>query len=352
MLALLLSMAVLPMRVQAGDPTLPTGWTASPLVLPLEPDGFRPVVTSLVVHGPLLAAAGDDHVVRVWRWTDGQLLWSRRAHDGWVRCLGVCENGPWLATGADDGRLRIWDFSNGQLVDTSSEASSPITAICWSKAIDGWVVARFDGTIDLYGAAQRKRLNVWQTAGRDIRALVMLENESRVAIGDGNGQLALYEVPSGQVVASVAGHRGRIRALVTQPACSLLFSGGNHGQLTCWKYEDSRIDVCWTTQLPARVDALLWLENELLVGCSDNLIYRIDPHTGDRIDALKGHCGSITALVQVNRREFVSASFDTTIRVWRPSPTRTEDPKPPSDSAPVEALSSSSSFEQLEKKPR
>jgi WD40 repeat protein len=75
-----------------------------------------PLFTAIALSpdGTLLATAGDDHLVRLWRISDRKLLLTLRGHSDWVRTVGFSPDGEILASGGDDRTVRLWNVSSGQ----------------------------------------------------------------------------------------------------------------------------------------------------------------------------------------------------------------------------------------------
>ena len=61
----------------------------------------------------LLAAAGYEHVVRVYDGRSGALVRSLEAPAGEVRALAFSPDGKYLAGAGQGGVIRIWDLARG-----------------------------------------------------------------------------------------------------------------------------------------------------------------------------------------------------------------------------------------------
>jgi WD40 repeat protein len=70
-------------------------------------------VTALAISpdGNLLAAGGDDGVIRLWDPQAGQLLQSWAGHEGSVEALAISPDGTFLVSGGADKTVRVWDLA-------------------------------------------------------------------------------------------------------------------------------------------------------------------------------------------------------------------------------------------------
>ena len=83
-------------------------------------DGVRQypaVITALDIqpHGRLVAAAGDDHVIRIWNMDDGVLVQRLVGHTDWIRAVAFSPDGTTLVSSGNDRRVLMWDVATGSL---------------------------------------------------------------------------------------------------------------------------------------------------------------------------------------------------------------------------------------------
>ena len=66
---------------------------------------------SVSPDGKIIATAGDDRTIRLWRLADGTLQGKLSGHTGEVETLAFAPGGKTLASGGRDATIRIWDVA-------------------------------------------------------------------------------------------------------------------------------------------------------------------------------------------------------------------------------------------------
>ena len=117
-------------------------------------DGHTGPVFALAVHGDVLASAGADRTIRVWR---GRTL-LRTINNHWdaVHALAFSPDGNYLASGSADKTVRIWQPEIGRLVRIVRGHDGAVLDLAWtprsivSACADGKVrfIAPDDVTIE------------------------------------------------------------------------------------------------------------------------------------------------------------------------------------------------------------
>jgi WD40 repeat protein len=186
--------------------------------------GHRGDVHALVwrPEGRLLASAGSDKTLRIWDTTTRQPERIYRGHTAPILSLAWHKDGERLVSGDAAGILKWWDAgqdTRARLVGrwsgisalTFTEDGRGVLAAT-ERGIRGWDDQSVGATLNLHlNVARRVEYPLQYVAfspNRRLYAGPTVEDPSAVRI---------WEVPSGREVATLRGHRGRVRTLAFSP---------------------------------------------------------------------------------------------------------------------------------------
>lgn len=117
--------------------------------------------------GTMLAGAGFEHAVRLWRVSaeDGEDdLTTLQGHGTFAWSLAFSPDGRLLASGDNDGEVKLWEVRSGQCLKTLRGASSPIGALVFSP--DGKrLLSSSDMTVTIWDVCSGDCLQVVQGQG-------------------------------------------------------------------------------------------------------------------------------------------------------------------------------------------
>lgn len=279
-----------------------------------------PVLTGVALSptGRTIAAAGDDHYVRIWNAADGSLTAQWKEHADWVRSVSFHPGGKQLLTAGDDHRLIIWDLATGTIVKSIENPAGIVNKAFYLPDGKRFVSAGFDDKIRLYDAASGTIEHEFASSADDVRAVAVSPSGSQLAAAGRDGVLRLWNLADNKQIADVPAHRMRIRVLAYSPDGEQMVTAGDDRKFFLWKNDGTR--TATLAAPPGRLMAATWLSNQrLAVGGSDNIIRVLDPATRQELQHLVGHTGSIAALDYfADAGLLVSSSFDTSIRLWQP----------------------------------
>jgi WD40 repeat protein len=104
--------------------------------------------------GQHVASASEDHTIRMWNATTGELVAVFTGHTDEVICVAFSLDGQHIASASDDCTIRMWDAATAEVVvDPCTGHTEPVRTVAFSQ--DGRHIASgsFDRTIRVWDAA-------------------------------------------------------------------------------------------------------------------------------------------------------------------------------------------------------
>ena len=154
-----------------------------------------PVISSVAIDqaGRLLAAVGDDHLVRVFDAQSGELVHRWKSHTDWVKASAFQPDGQLLATSGADRRICLWaTAADGQSHDLS-ESPQVIYTLVYSPDGRMLAAAGFDDKVWMFDAESGQLLRELAAPGSDIRAISFSPDGTRMAAAGRAGLVRIWE---------------------------------------------------------------------------------------------------------------------------------------------------------------
>lgn len=264
-------------RFLAGTTDEPVLWgtkQANELFAPLDPRTGR--VLAQVELSPLIAsvaiganAARDGRTVAILRrqqdpqapLTHVSLLQREASHDSW-RLVSEYEQREALADhvcvlGADrvalasvDGGIRITDLSGTRLLWKHPDSNA--TFVCAAPDGRALVVGFSNGQVARLGVDNGA---VEVLGGHTAEAVFTAFSNDRTlaASGDATGELALWDLRTGEPIATWRGHASRVRHLAFAPDDTRLVTSSYDGTIALWPTDPDVVDRVARAHRPRRV---------------------------------------------------------------------------------------------------
>ena len=286
------------------------------------------VVTAVDISpdGARIAAAGDDHRVRVWDVQTRELVHLLQGHTDWVRSVRFSPDGKWLASAGNDRRLMLWDVRTGKPLRTSELSEGAIASLAFHPDGTRIAAAGYQRTVNIYETSTCRQAAQWGCPCRDIRCAAFSPDGRLLAVAGRNGRIRILDARDGKSVRDIRSSDLRIRAAAFSPSGAQLAVGGDSAHITIWdttggdaQEGDSIEPLHRFPTKSGKVRSLVFLsEDELISGGADNRVAVWSIPTQTITTTLEGHTGTVAALaVDPHTRLIVSGAFDTTLRIWR-----------------------------------
>lgn len=154
-----------------------------------------------------------------------------KPHGSPVLSSAIDQTGTLLATGASDGIVKVWDIERGYTSHTFSGHGGLITALQFFQVDE----ANEEETSTKSAKSKKRNRNSEPDVNGKVEAAGSnLANGYRLASGDENGQVRVWNLQKRTCVASLSAHGTVVHCLAYEPAQRLLMSGSRDKTVILW----------------------------------------------------------------------------------------------------------------------
>jgi WD40 repeat protein len=304
------------------------------LILALDYPG-RVSAVALSADGRLMAAAGPDGRVLLWRTDTGAAYGAPLAHPAGVHGLAFLPNTHTLLTGCADGAARLWDCDRGALLGGPMShyrsADRParewpfldgVAAVAVSPDGKCAVTGACDGTIRLWSLPDGRSLGSAVASVEPVLAVAFAPDGKTVVSGSCDWEVSRWDGTSLQRLGPPQNVRSVVWSLAFTPDGQVVLAGVMQGAALL------RLDLTAQTQAPP----LKHLESVAAVACTpdgqvlvsggeDRVTRLWDAATGRPFGPPLPALGAVQSVAVSHDGRFVAVGSDEgAVRLWRLAP--------------------------------
>lgn len=213
-----------------------------------ELKGHRAYVTGVAFSpdGKRLATSCEDELVRVWDVSVDAPPVILKGHNEPIYGIAWSPDGTLVASAAGDetrptrpGEVRLWDAATGQMKQKFELHQKAATGVAFSPDGHFLLSSSIDEHVNVYDLVNNKPLGYFAGHSRPTNAIaVHPDGETAVSVSGGRAvgknELFLWEFESGETVASVEAHEGKILALAVSHNGRLVASASQDQSVVLW----------------------------------------------------------------------------------------------------------------------
>lgn len=146
----------------------------------------------------LLASAGADKVIKVWKLPSGELSATLDGHVEAVTDVCFADNDQYLISASEDMNVIVWDAKSFKKIYQKKEHSKPIRGLDASAEGKYFATGSGDGNIIIWETTTGNVLKKLEAHDNWVRTLAFSPDGKTLASGGDDKKIILWEVPSGK----------------------------------------------------------------------------------------------------------------------------------------------------------
>ncbi len=284
---------------------------------PLPEHDSAPVVTALAasLDGRFIAAAGDDHSIRIIDVASGKTFSTLIGHTDWIQSLVFTSDSQNLYSAGNDGRVLKWNHQYPISYTQVLQQDFAIRAITLSTEKNLLAVCGFSNQVILWDMTNNRVKHSLSCESQDQRCVRFSPDSSRLLRGGRLGEICVWDTETGQELAHYREHNRRVFTAAFSVDGSQVTSVGEDRRMVRFDIASGKRTFEAEVARGKLMSMCLINDNVVAAAGADNSIVLFDVVAGQAIAQLNGHSGTVAVMVPCG--DFLaSGSFDTTVRIW------------------------------------
>ena len=287
----------------------------------------------------VMISGGNDRLITLRNLKTGKIIRTFNEHSGSIYALCISSDGQTLVSGSRDTTIKIWHLhtittynSNSTnrligdgLIDTFTGHSDSINAVAISKNGQIIISGSEDNTIKLWELNTGECLATLEGHEAGIRAITISPDGQLLVSGSADNTIKLWQMPSVEnepicpdPIYTLTGHSDDVKCLAISHDGQILASGSQDKTIKLWNLETGELKTTLVEHWREVNHLTISPDGRNLISCSgDETIHVWQLETLKLLHSFAGHQGAVAVVaISPDGQPLVSSSWDHTIRVW------------------------------------
>lgn len=271
-------------------------------------------------NGEILACASENYI-QLWEIEDYKLQDIYTGHTSEIQYLVYSNSGKTLISGSTDTTIRVWDTATGEVLSTLVGLSDRTSKIAISA--DGTTIASSSfsdiGKIRMYNLETGEYDKTITTNNTIIYELLFLPDGSRIAAGDRNGDIHIWDMNSGEFLKKLSGEIGYITSLDASKNGLYLLCGSSEEIIQVWAVEIEMLINTYNQNIDSIAKVTFSPDGRTFSSASigEGTIHFWDLENGNLLRTISGHTNYSRSVVFSPDGQFLATTVmaDDTVNV-------------------------------------
>lgn len=282
-----------------------------------------PRAIGFLQHGAILAAVGEDGIVRLW---DVQTGTPRKALATRVltpAAFAVFPNTQWIAVMDPDQSIATFDPLGNPDIVLTPDPPHDIIAMAVSQSGRLLAEAADDGSVTLWELSQKRRLQKFSGGKTRPELLLFAPDERTLAGVDANGGLSLWDCTDGKLLSRRRAHSHAIVSAAFAPDGRRIATADSAGELRIWTIPAPGLDwpaALAMTDVPRSINRIAFSPDGawLLATANDGDVHVWNADTGAAAYKITTDRRRLRSLALTPNGKWLAAIADeNVVRVWK-----------------------------------